>query len=237
MSRSLASLLVAMTIVFASIAGVSAAESLGKRTISVTGTGIAKARPDMASISIGVISEGESAREALDKNTAAMGRVMVEMKGQKVEPRDIQTTNFTVRPKYQHFKDGKPAAIVGYRVVNSVRIMVRDLKMLGAILDLAVSEGSNQINGIRFSVEDAASLEDTARKEAMADARHKAELYASEGHTRLGKVLIISEDYIATTPRPVFGGAALKAKASSVPVEAGEYQVQARVHVSWELKD
>lgn len=237
MSRILAPLILALTFLFGSITSGMTAETAGKRMVSVTGTGIAKARPDTASISIGVVSEGESAKEALDKNTAAMSRVIVELKGQKVDAKDIQTTNFTVRPKFQRFKDGKPPAIIGYRVVNSVRIKVRELKLLGAILDQAVSLGSNQINGIRFSVEDTASLEDKARKLAMANARHKAELYATAGNAKLGKVLVISENFISRTPRPQFGRMAMSAKASPVPIAPGEQQIQAQVNVSWELKN
>lgn len=237
MSRFIASLILALTFLFGSPLSGMAAEASLKHMVSVTGIGIAKARPDTASISIGILSEGDTAKEALEKNTAAMSRVIVELKGQKVDPKDIQTTNFTVRPKFQHFKDSKPPAIIGYRVVNSVRIIVRDLKMLGVILDQAVSLGSNQINGIQFTVEDAASLEDKARKTAMTNARHKAELYATAENAKLGKVMVISEDFIARPPRPEFGRAAMSAKAAPVPIEPGEHQVQARVHVSWELKN
>jgi hypothetical protein len=237
MSRFIATLIIALTFLFSSITSPMAAETTKKSAVSVTGIGSAKARPDTASISIGVVSEGKTAKQALDQNTASMGRVIVELKGQKVDPKDIQTTNFTVRPKFQHFKDGKPPAITGYRVVNSVRIIVRDLKMLGTILDQAVSLGSNQINGIQFSVEDAAALEDKARKSAMANARHKAELYASAGGAKLGKVLVISEDFIDSTPRPQYARAAMSAKSASVPIEPGEHNLQARVHVSWELKN
>jgi len=221
---------------FASLAPALAAEALAKRTISVTGTGIAKARPDMASIAIGVVSEGTTAREALDKNTAAMNRVGVELKGQKVVAKDIQTTNFSVHPKFQHFKDGKPPAIVGYRVVNSVRITVRELKNLGVTLDQVVSLGSNQINGISFFLAEPGPLEDKAREAAMADARHKAGLYAAAAKAKLGRVLIIAEDIAARPPRPVFARA-LKAEAAPVPIEPGEHKLQALVHVSWELKN
>ena len=236
MPRKLAPLLLVLVFMFAALSPVLAAEESSKPTISVTGTGIAKARPDTASIAIGVVSEGKTAREALDKNTAAMNRVSVELKGQKVAPKDIQTTNFSVRPKFQHFKDGKPPAIVGYRVVNSVRITVRNLKNLGAILDQAVSLGSNQINGISFFLAEPAVLEDQARKLAMADARHKAELYAAAGNAKLGKVLTISEETAIHPPRPVFARA-LSAKSAPVPIEPGEHKLQARVYVSWELKN
>jgi len=236
MSRKIAALLSIIAYMFIYISPALAAEALSRRTISVTGTGTTKARPDTASISIGVVSEGKTAREALDKNSAAMNRVNVELKGQKVAPKDIQTTNFSVRPKFQHFKDGKPPAIVGYRVVNSVRITVRDLKNLGVILDQAVSLGSNQINGIGFFLAEPATLEDKARNLAMADARHKGELYAAAGKAKLGPVLTIAEDIAARPPRPVFARASL-AKSVSVPIEPGEHKLQARVHVIWELKN
>ena len=90
MSRILVPLILALTFLTASMSGGMAAEAMGKRTVSVTGMGIAKARPDTASISIGVVSEGSTAKEALDKNTAAMSRVIVELKGQSVDAKDIQ---------------------------------------------------------------------------------------------------------------------------------------------------
>ncbi len=236
MPRKFTPLLLMLAFVLVTLAPALAAEALSKRTVSVTGTGIAKARPDTASISIGVVSEGKTARAALDENTAAMSRVNVELKGQRVSPKDIQTTNFSVRPKFQHFKDGKPPAIIGYRVVNSVRIIVRELENLGAILDQAVSLGSNQINGISFFLAEPAALEDQARKLAMADARHKAELFAAAGNAKLGKVLTISEETAIHPPRPAFARA-LAAKSAPVPIEPGEHKLQARVHVSWELKN
>ncbi len=237
MTAKFSPLLLAFAFVLAMLSPASAARHPDKRMISVTGTGTAKARPDIANISIGVASEGNTAREALDKNTAAMTRVSAALKTQQIEPRDIQTTDFSVRAKFRRFRDGKPPEVIGYRVVNSVRITVRDLENLGVILDQAVSLGSNQINGISFSVAKPAALENMARKAAMADARDKAELYATAANTGLGKVLTITEAFIAGPPRPRFARAAMEAKSAPVPIAAGEYKLQVRVNVSWELKD
>ncbi len=235
MYRTLAPVVLALTFLAASPAQMALAKD-DKPSVRVVGAGIASARPDMANISIGVVSEGETAAEALEKNTAAMSRVMVELKGQKIEPKDIQTTNFSVNPKFQHFKDGKPPVITGYKVVNSVRVIVRDLANLGAILDQAVSSGSNQINAISFGVEDDDTLEDQARENAMADARHKAALYAKAGNAKLGKLLTITEGSITRPPQPVFARATREASAP-VPVAPGEHKVNAQVTVTWELKN
>ena len=65
-------------------------------------------------------------------------------------PKDIQTTAVNVEPRYAQAKDGRPATVSGYRVVNQVRLMVRDVKRLGEILDAAIGLGANQVHGITF---------------------------------------------------------------------------------------
>lgn len=237
MHRSLQKAAILIALVSVGSIAAQAADTVTKRTVSVTGTGIVNAKPDTASISVGVVSNAKTARDALNKNTAAMTRVIGELKGQGIEPKDIQTSNFSVNPRYQHFKDGKPAAVVGYTVTNSATIVVRNLKNLGAILDLTVSRGSNRINGIRFSVDDVDELENKARRRAMKNARQKANLYATAGNAEIGQILTISEDAISRPPQPVFRRAALEASSAPVPIEAGEQQITARVQVSWELKD
>lgn len=237
MHRSLQKAAILIALASAGSIAAQAADTVAKRTVSVTGTGIVNAKPDTASISVGVVSNAKTAREALDKNTAAMTGVIGELKGQGIAPKDIQTSNFSVNPRYQHFKDGKPAAVVGYTVTNSATIVVRNLKNLGAILDLTVSRSSNRINGIQFSVDDVDELENKARRRAMKDARQKADLYATAGNAEIGQILTISEDAISRPPQPVFRRAAIEARGSPVPIEAGEQQITARVQVSWELKD
>lgn len=207
------------------------------RTLRLSATGSVKTRPDSADITVGVISDAETARGALDENNVAMAKIVAELKQKGIEERDIQTTNFSVHPKYQHFKDGKPSVIAGYRVANSLRITVRDLTKLGEVLDKVVSLGSNQIGGISFSVSDTAALMDKARKEAMANARHKAELYAEAANAGLGRVLKIEEVAFEQGPRPTFRTLRSEAKAAEVPIESGTAELQVRVTVVWELTD
>lgn len=213
-----------------------AASDAERRTISLSAGGVASASPDTAHVSTGVVSEATSARDALDKNSAAMGRVVSELKAQGLDAKDIQTTNFAVRPRYRRFKDGRSPEIIGYRVVNSVRIKVRGLDRLGAILDKVVTLGANQIGGIAFRVEDPAPLKDEARRRAMESAIRKARLYAEAAGAKLGRVLKISEDVGPQPPRPVYARAALEAQSAAAPIEPGEATLRVRVTVTWELE-
>ena len=207
-----------------------------QRTLSLNATGSVNVRPDTAHITLGVVSEAENARSAMDNNNAAMADVISALKEKDIASKDIQTTNFSVHPRYQHFDDGKPSVISGYRVVNSIRITVRQIGRLGEVLDKVVSFGSNQIGGISFSVSEPDALMDRARTQAIETARERAELYARAAGASIGDVLKIEEVDQNGGPEPRFRAMAAKAE-SNVPIEAGETEIQVRVRVVWALSD
>lgn len=206
-----------------------------ERTVSVSATGSVKADPDVAHVSTGVVTEGATAREALDRNTAAMKALIDGLKALGIDVKDIQTTHVGVEPRYQQSKDGRPPAIVGYRVTNQVRIVQREIGRLGETLDKAVTLGANQIHGIQFEVSKAETLKDDARRLAMTNARRRAELYATAAGAQIDRVLSISETVSGPGPRPMAGGMRM-AMAEAVPVEPGQQSLDVVVHVVWALK-
>ncbi len=124
--------------------------------MQISASGRAVAEPDMATISTGVLSEAETAKDALAANTITMNKVMEALRAAGLEPRDIQTSDFSVQPKYQYYQDNTPPKMIGYTVANQVFIRVRDLKKLGTVLDRVVEMGSNQVSGIQFELSTAA---------------------------------------------------------------------------------
>jgi len=211
-----------------------AAEEASERRISVTASATVTAEPDLALISTGVVSEAETAREALDRNTAAMRRLIDGLKAADIKPNDIQTTSFNVEPRYEQARDGRPPKIVGYRVHNQVRIAAREIGRLGEVLDRAVTLGANQVGGIQFEVSKAETLKDEARREAMANALRRAQLFAAAAGVQLGDVLRIEEGVQHEGPQPLPYTRALKAEA--VPIERGTQSLEATVNVTWGLR-
>jgi uncharacterized protein len=210
-----------------------------KRTISLSASGIGKTTPDMVEIATGVTSEAPSARAALDQNTEAMTKVVEALKGEGIEPKDIQTANFSVGPIYEQRPvdrpDGKPPAVVGYRVTNQVRITLRDTGKLGAILDKVVSLGANQIDSIEFGVSEPEALKDEARKLALKNVTDNAKLYAQAAGVTLGQILTITEEESSYQPRYMPAAASME-RAKAVPIEAGTAAVEVNVRVSWEIE-
>ena len=205
-----------------------------ERTITVSATGTADAEPDRARITSGVSTEADTAREALTKNSETMTKIIDELKGKGIEPKDIQTASFNVEPVTDYSKEGKPPRVIGYRVSNQVIVLVRKLDQLGDVLDNVVSAGANQIQGLAFEVSKEDSLKDDARKEAVANALRRAKLLATAAGAEVGDVLQISEE--TSSNGPVMYAPRMAKVAASAPIEAGTSTLEARVTITWALK-
>ena len=206
----------------------------GEPSITVVGTGTVSARPDMAEIGAGVVTQGATAAQALAANSAAMEKVLKAVADNGIAERDVQTANVNVVPlRRQGRQEPQPPEIVGYEVTNQLRIRVRDLALLGRLLDALVGQGANVLGGISFSVADPAPLMDQARARAMADARRKADVYASAGNVAVGRLLSISEAPTAGIPR--FDSPRMMA-ASGVPIAPGEQDLQVTITVRYAIR-
>jgi len=205
------------------------------RRMTVTGTGEVSGRPDMADVTVGVETDAETARAGLDANNAAMTRVMAAMADLGIAEKDLQTSGFSINPRYeQKPNSNEPPRLVGYQVRNQLHVAVRDLDKLGQVLDAAVTQGSNRIDGLAFGFAAPESMLDEARKRAVADARRKAQIYAEGLDLKLGSILSVDEAGGGGPPRPMFARAL--AAAPAVPIAAGESTLQVQVNVVWQIE-
>lgn len=204
------------------------------RVVTVTATGHVTAEPDLAHLTTGVTAEAGTARAALSRNSEIMKKVIDGLKESGIDPKDIQTSNFRVEPRYTRPREGQPAEIDGYSVSNQVHITIRDLTKTGELLDKLATLGANQMQGLSFEVSKAETLKDEARKDAVANALRRAKLYAEAAGAQVGEVVAIAEDTnFAGPPRPY---TMARAKVQAVPIEAGTETLEARVTITWKLK-
>ena len=206
------------------------------RTITVNGEGRATAVPDMAVISIGVQSEGQTAAGALRQNSAAMKTTIETLKDLGVAEKDIQTSGLSVSPRYDYEKNRSKPQIIGYAASNTVTVRLRDLDDAGAVIDEAVQSGANSLGGISFTFADPKPLYAAARVDAVNDAKAKAELLTDAAGVGLGRLMMIQDGYAqGPSPRPMMARMEMAADAS-VPIAAGESSVTASVTLIYEIK-
>lgn len=213
----------------------SLADTQSRALLTVTGQGEAHAAPDMATITVGAVSEADTAADALTQNSTQVSAAIDALKAAGVEARDIQTNGFSVSPRYVNERDANTGPrIDGYRVSNSVVVRVRALDNVGSLLDTLVKAGANDIGGISFGITETGALKDTARTAAVADALHKAEIYAKAAGVRLGEIRAIDETGGPNPmPQPMMRMQAMEA--SAAPIEAGEQTLSASVRVVYEI--
>jgi hypothetical protein len=226
-------MLVAVAAAVVAFAGVGRPESAGSAEksiggITVTGVGTTTSVPDEAAFTIGVQTEGPAAREALAANSEQMRRVIAAVRSAGVAKSDVKTQDVSVSASYAD--EGR---IDGYSARNSVLVTIHDLSKAGAILDAASNAGANEVYGPMLSRSDEDAIQAKALREAVSNARKKAEALAAAAGVSLGRVTAITEGF-SGGPQPYAEGAALRAKADT-PIEPGMQDTQATVTVTFAI--
>jgi len=205
-----------------------------QNAISVSGEGKVSAEPDVAEIVIGVESRAPTAKEAASQNSEDMNEVMAVLEGMGIAEEDIQTVDYSIRVEMDYRGDEGPK-VVGYVVDNAVRVKVRDLDLVGDLLDQATEAGANNIYGITFTVEDPRSFQEQAREMAVAEARSKAGQLAEAADVRLGDLLSLSE-YLVGGPVYVERAAAAEGMGGGAPpISPGQLEITVQVQMSYEI--
>ncbi|ODT12172.1 MAG: hypothetical protein ABS35_40865 [Kaistia sp. SCN 65-12] len=196
-------------------------------TLTVFGDGVATAAPDIAVVTLGVVSEAATAKEALAANATDMTAVIAAITDAGIANKDIATSGLSVNPVYSDpSKDPNGRAqVTGYRVQNQVTVKIRDLAKSGPLLDKVVTAGANRVTGIDFDIDKASALRDEAMKAAIAEARRKAELMAEAAGVKLGPIQSVQTSEGGGVP--IFRTQmAMKADVAT-PVMGGEQQITA----------
>jgi uncharacterized protein YggE len=234
-------LLASILIVMISGTACWAADNDPSSRILVTGQGNVDLAPDMAVLVLTVTREAETARAALDANSAAMNEVLSAMKAEGIKARDLQTSGFSIQPKYiyppqKSSGQRQPPHIVGYTVRNSLNVRVRDIGAVGEILDKSVTLGVNEGGNIMFTNDDPSAAITEARIKAVKNALAKAQTLAEAAGVKTGKILEISEQSFNPRPMPMARAEMSMARsADAVPVAAGENTYKVTVNVSYSI--
>jgi len=204
-------------------------------TVSVTGTGKVTVKPTIARINFGVFTHKDTASAAQTENDAIMAKITDALKASGIKEDDIQTTGYSLQPRYVWDKTTEKNVLDGYDMNHTISVVVRAIKDAGKTVSLIADNGANTVSGISFDVDDA-TLEQTklaALDLAMANARKRADVVAKAvGKTILSvQTVVVNEN--TYTPYPMYSKADTTAAAGSTPapVEAGTMDVLISVSV------
>jgi uncharacterized protein YggE len=206
-----------------------------EHTISVTGVGRVMLAPDTADVRLGVIVQRPTATEARAAAATAMTGVIDVIRKAGIADKDIQTAMLSLQPVYDYNKQSNPPPLVGFQVVNTLNIVVRDLSKVGDLIDDAIGAGATSVDGVSFRVENPTAAEAQARKAAVEDARTKANALASAAGVSIVGVSAISEQS-GPVPYPIpYERAAVAADGAGTPVQPGQAEISVSVSVIYRI--
>lgn len=213
------------------------ADDNGRAQLTVTGQGVAEVIPDMAWITLGVSAEAPDAGDTMDKVAAVTGDMLTLLAQEGVEPRDVQSSQINLSPRYNYNRNNDgPPKLVGFLARATLTVRVLELEKLGQVMTAVTGVGANEIHGLRFDIQDRSGAQDDARKAAVADAKHRAEVLAGAAGLSLGPVILMSEGG-STNIAPVMNAMAMERASADMPIAAGELEIRSSVTMVFQLQD
>ncbi len=204
-------------------------------TIAISAEGKITAVPDIASISVGVMTEKKTVADAQKENTGKMNAIIAKIKEFGVAAEDIKTTNYSIYPQYDWIDNRQVER--GFQVTQNVDVKVRDLSKIGDVLAAVGELGANQVGGVNFTIDDPEELRQQARLKGLEAAKMKAQALAEAAGVKLGKVVGFSESEGYVPPVYYRDAAMGYGGGGAAPnVQSGSQDVVVNVSVIYEIQ-
>lgn len=220
----------------------------GATSITVAGTGEVVAKPDIATFTFAVETNGDDATTAQNQGADVLDAITSYLTEQGVDAADVKTQYYNLTPKYRYEERVcatntycPPGDRVqdGYMVTQGVEVKVRESDTAGALIGGVGDRGATNISSLSFTIDDESALQEAARAKAIEDAKAQAVMLADSLGMRLGDLIGFSEGGSV----PYYGGAVMEAayamdsmESRSAVVPAGENTITSNVTLTYELK-
>lgn len=203
--------------------------------ISVSGEGKIKVKPDQVVIKFGVENIGKDAPEVKKLNDETVDKVMKYIKKFGIPSTDFQTTNVNLNRNYDYDKKK-----YFYQANQNITILLKDVSKYDALMMSLVDNGINNISNVEFKSSKIEDFKSESRKNAMRDAKKKAEDYVSVLNQKIGKALLISDNSQTHYSHPVMYKSAMNEMAADSggnqeTLAVGEIEVISNVTVNFIL--
>lgn len=245
---SMAALALAASLSIGLATGVLAQNVPPSNTLTTSGHGEVKVRPDSLSLQATVETKNANLVQARNENNKKAQAIIAALKGLNIPNMKLETQGLNVYPIQDYQQKDKLPKVVGYQVNNGVNITVTGaspeaLSEYGSrIVDTALNAGANHVGGLNFFLNNPNPARMQALAAAVKDARQNADVIAKAADISIvGVHSIEGSPQFGGFPRPMpmyamkssRGGA--EAADSSAPVEVGETTVTSDVTIRYKF--
>lgn len=180
-----------------------------QRTVTVAGEASVSSPPDKAIVDFTIETEDFEFREAREKNAAISAKVLNAMRGIGLSEKNINLKNLNVNEKREYDHKQRKSIFKGYKANRSFQVNVfkSNLKLnetlsekIAQVVNAASESGITRLGSVSYGIDDDYELKNKALKQAVVNAKEKANLMLNGLGAKLGKVKSVSEN--TYTPRP-----------------------------------
>jgi uncharacterized protein YggE len=207
------------------------AQELPETVITTTAAGEVELVPDHAVVRVGVDAIDSAPSRASQQAAALLETVYDTLAAHGFPAESLPTTGYSVRPQYD-FAVGGGSELTGYRATTMVRVTVRELARLPAVLEAVLAAGATNVGSIQYFASDYRAARDEATRRAVAEARRDAEVLAEIEGGRLGPLLELETGLGSTMPGSVVR---MRAQGAPSPITPEQLTVRAAVTGRWLL--
>ncbi len=203
-----------------------------KPMVEVTGEGIVRVVPDEVTINLRVENTGNDPKVLKKENDRIVNEVLSFLSSQNIDEKYVKTEYIRLNKNYDYNTKS-----YNYAANQSLSVKLIDLSKYEPVMNGLLESGINRIDGVSFSTSQRKALESKARKNAVANAKMKAEEYAGVLNQGVGKAISIRENINFNPPSPVLRSAmAMDSSGGGEQTMApGEMEVRVTVYISFEL--
>lgn len=169
--------------------------------ISVTGNAEISVEPDQATINLQLQTQAVESAAAKAESDRRLNAFLAELEQLGIPEDQVKAANLNISAQYDY--QNRQQRFIGFQASRSLSVDVTDLEMLHPVLDTAVNQRIDGIQGIDYRSSREDELRNQARTAAIEDSRLKAAELAEAYGAQLGPVYNISY-HSGQIARPAF---------------------------------
>jgi hypothetical protein len=158
-----------------------------------------KLAPERAWVTVGIEARSPKSQDAQKKAALVMTAIQTQIKSLRIPDNAIRTVSFNLNADWDYTNNKR--VLRGYVVSNMVEVKVDDITKVADVLDRSIAAGGNAIHGVRWDLQNREKVDRDALRQAVEDAKQRAEVAVAAASARLGPVLRINEQRSDYSPR------------------------------------
>ena len=208
-----------------------------RNVISVTASGSAVVKAEVATFEAWITSLSDHATEAVEATALDYARLVEALNDAGVPTEDIGSTKYALGPKWDFDKKGNKRKFLGFEARHGVTVHVREMSKLGGALDATAGAGITEIGRLNFKPQDPDSAQHAALADAVREAKKRAHTMAAAAGGSLGELIeLTSKGAVLATGGRLYDSIALKTGVVTM-LSPREQVVQVTVLARWRFID